>query len=190
MSWRFTRRACTIRSTRKCLQSRFFTTSATAAKNRFSRKGAFTRFGFEWTPESSGFYAWAPYSTHPKFLMAWVLLLYYYDFWPVGRASRFPWIGKTVSAPIWRQRKAGLWRGWPRAIVMKWHATRERSRAVPRRGNEIPSKTTASKTFKISKYRQTEKSSSTDLRQPAPFRSSFARRLTVTSCRRPYSLRI
>jgi len=35
--------------------------------------------GFEWLPDSSGFYAWAPYSTHPKFLTATVELLYYYD---------------------------------------------------------------------------------------------------------------
>ncbi len=42
-------------------------------------EGRIRPFGFEWTPDSSGFYAWAPYSTDPKFLMAWVLRLYYYD---------------------------------------------------------------------------------------------------------------
>jgi len=35
--------------------------------------------GFEWLPDSSGFYAWAPHSTHPKFLTATVELLYFYD---------------------------------------------------------------------------------------------------------------
>src|SRR5215470_11818973 len=35
--------------------------------------------GFGWLPDSSGFYAWAPFSTHPKFLTATVELLYYYD---------------------------------------------------------------------------------------------------------------
>jgi dipeptidyl aminopeptidase/acylaminoacyl peptidase len=42
-------------------------------------EGRIRPFGFEWAPDSSGFYAWAPYSSDPKFLMAWVLLLYYYD---------------------------------------------------------------------------------------------------------------
>jgi dipeptidyl aminopeptidase/acylaminoacyl peptidase len=35
--------------------------------------------GFEWTPDSSGFYAWAPFSNDPKFLTASIILLYYYD---------------------------------------------------------------------------------------------------------------
>ncbi|HET8966937.1 MAG TPA: prolyl oligopeptidase family serine peptidase [Candidatus Acidoferrum sp.] len=46
--------------------------------------------GFEWLPDSSGFYAWAPYSTHPKFLTATVELLYFY-----GVAS-----GKSVQVPL------------------------------------------------------------------------------------------
>ena len=53
-------------------------------------EGRIRPFGFEWTPDSSGFYAWAPYSTDPKFLVAWVLLLYYYDV-----AS-----GKSVPVPL------------------------------------------------------------------------------------------
>ena len=36
-------------------------------------------YGFEWTPDSSGFYAWAPFSNDPKFITASILLLYYYD---------------------------------------------------------------------------------------------------------------
>jgi dipeptidyl aminopeptidase/acylaminoacyl peptidase len=35
--------------------------------------------GFEWAPDNSGFYAWAPYSTHPKFLTGTIELLYFYD---------------------------------------------------------------------------------------------------------------
>src|SRR5258708_7172076 len=35
--------------------------------------------GFEWAPDGSGFYAIAPYSTHPKFLTATIELLYFYD---------------------------------------------------------------------------------------------------------------
>jgi dipeptidyl aminopeptidase/acylaminoacyl peptidase len=46
--------------------------------------------GFEWVPESSGFYAWAPYSTHPKFLTATVEQLYFYDLGP----------GKSVPVPL------------------------------------------------------------------------------------------
>jgi dipeptidyl aminopeptidase/acylaminoacyl peptidase len=46
--------------------------------------------GFEWLPDSSGFYAWAPYSTHPKFLTATVELLYFYHV--AG--------GKSVQVPL------------------------------------------------------------------------------------------
>jgi len=48
------------------------------------------RYGFEWMPDSTGFYAWAPYSTNPKFLTATIELLYFYDL-----AS-----GKTVQVPL------------------------------------------------------------------------------------------
>ncbi|MFI5059296.1 MAG: prolyl oligopeptidase family serine peptidase [Candidatus Acidiferrales bacterium] len=34
---------------------------------------------FEWAPDTSGFYAAAPYSTDPRFLMATIRLLYHYD---------------------------------------------------------------------------------------------------------------
>ncbi len=47
-------------------------------------------YGFEWTPDSSGFYAWAPYSTDAKFITASILLLYYYD---VGT-------GKSIQVPL------------------------------------------------------------------------------------------
>ncbi len=47
-------------------------------------------YGFEWTPDSSGFYAWAPYSSDPKFLTASIILLSYYDV-----AS-----GKSVKLPL------------------------------------------------------------------------------------------
>src|SRR5271168_2157185 len=35
--------------------------------------------GFAWAPDNSGFYAWAPYSTDPKFLTATIEQLYFYD---------------------------------------------------------------------------------------------------------------
>jgi len=45
--------------------------------------------GFEWLPNSSGFYAWAPYSTHPKFLTATVEQLYFYDL-SAGKSVQVP----------------------------------------------------------------------------------------------------
>ena len=47
-------------------------------KRIFSEGRVYPR-GFEWLPDSSGFYAWAPYSTHPKFLTATIELLYFYE---------------------------------------------------------------------------------------------------------------
>src|SRR5882672_10779525 len=42
-------------------------------------EGRIRPYGFEWAPDNSGFYAWAPYSTHPKFLTGTIELLYFYD---------------------------------------------------------------------------------------------------------------
>jgi dipeptidyl aminopeptidase/acylaminoacyl peptidase len=58
--------------------------------------------GFEWLPDSTGFYAWAPYSTHPKFLTATVELLYFYDV-AAGKSTQVPldWengIGSDLAA--------------------------------------------------------------------------------------------
>jgi dipeptidyl aminopeptidase/acylaminoacyl peptidase len=58
--------------------------------------------GFGWLPDSSGFYAWAPYSTHPKFLTATVELLYFYDM-AAGKSAQVPldWengIGSDLAA--------------------------------------------------------------------------------------------
>jgi dipeptidyl aminopeptidase/acylaminoacyl peptidase len=46
--------------------------------------------GFEWLPDGSGFYAWAPFSTHPKFLTATIEQLYFFDL-----AN-----GKSVQVPL------------------------------------------------------------------------------------------
>jgi dipeptidyl aminopeptidase/acylaminoacyl peptidase len=46
--------------------------------------------GFEWLPDSSGFYAWAPFSTHPKFLTATIEQLYFFD---LGK-------GNSVQVPL------------------------------------------------------------------------------------------
>jgi dipeptidyl aminopeptidase/acylaminoacyl peptidase len=52
-------------------------------------EGRIRPYGFEWLPDSSGFYAWAPYSTDSRFLTASIILLHYYDLsagkgFPVG----------------------------------------------------------------------------------------------------------
>jgi dipeptidyl aminopeptidase/acylaminoacyl peptidase len=58
--------------------------------------------GFEWLPDSSGFYAWAPFSTHPKFLTATIEQLYFFDL-AHGRSLQVPldWengIGSDLAA--------------------------------------------------------------------------------------------
>jgi dipeptidyl aminopeptidase/acylaminoacyl peptidase len=58
--------------------------------------------GFEWLPDSSGFYAWAPFSTHPKFLTATIEQLYLFDL-SNGRSVQVPldWengIGSDLAA--------------------------------------------------------------------------------------------
>jgi len=53
-------------------------------------EGRIRPYGFEWAPDSSGFYAWSPSSTDPKFLTASIVLLYYFD---VNT-------GKSVSVPL------------------------------------------------------------------------------------------
>jgi len=58
--------------------------------------------GFEWLPDSTGFYAWAPYSTHPKFLTATIEQLYFYDM-ATGKSVQVPlgWengIGSDLAA--------------------------------------------------------------------------------------------
>jgi dipeptidyl aminopeptidase/acylaminoacyl peptidase len=60
--------------------------------------------GFEWLPDSSGFYAWAPYSTHAKFLTATIEQLYFYDV-TAGRSVQVPldWengIGSDLAATL------------------------------------------------------------------------------------------
>jgi dipeptidyl aminopeptidase/acylaminoacyl peptidase/formylglycine-generating enzyme required for sulfatase activity len=42
-------------------------------------EGRVRPYGFAWAPDNSGFYAWAPYSTDPRFLTATITQLYFYD---------------------------------------------------------------------------------------------------------------
>ncbi len=59
-------------------------------------------YGFEWTPDSAGLYAWAPYSSDAKFITASIQLLYYYDI-STGKSIQVPldWengIGSDLAA--------------------------------------------------------------------------------------------
>jgi dipeptidyl aminopeptidase/acylaminoacyl peptidase len=60
------------------------------SEKRIFSEGRIYPRGFEWAPDNSGVYAWAPYSTHPKFLTATIELLYFYDV--AG--------GKSVQVPL------------------------------------------------------------------------------------------
>ena len=66
--------------------------------------------GFAWAPDNSGFYAWAPYSTDPKFLTATVEQLYFYDL-AAAKSAQVPldWengIGSDLAAtPGWIYRR-------------------------------------------------------------------------------------
>src|SRR5579859_2740555 len=53
-------------------------------------EGRVRPYGFEWAPDNSGFYEWAPYSSDPKFLTATIIQLYFYDV-----AA-----GKSVAVPL------------------------------------------------------------------------------------------
>ena len=59
-------------------------------------------YGFAWAPDNSGFYAWAPFSNHPKFLTASIVQLYFYDL-AAGKSVQVPldWengIGSDLAA--------------------------------------------------------------------------------------------
>jgi dipeptidyl aminopeptidase/acylaminoacyl peptidase len=65
-------------------------------------EGRVRPYGFEWAPDDSGFYAWAPYSTDPKFLTATIVRLYFYDV-AAGKSVQVPldWengIGSDLAA--------------------------------------------------------------------------------------------
>jgi dipeptidyl aminopeptidase/acylaminoacyl peptidase len=52
---------------------------ADGTEKQIFTEGRIRPYGFEWAPDNSGFYAWAPYSTDPKFLTATIIYLYFYD---------------------------------------------------------------------------------------------------------------
>jgi dipeptidyl aminopeptidase/acylaminoacyl peptidase len=65
-------------------------------------EGRIRPYGFEWAPDNSGFYAWAPYSTDPRFITASILLLHFYDV-NAGKSMQVPldWengIGSDLAA--------------------------------------------------------------------------------------------
>ena len=52
---------------------------ADGTEKQIFTEGRVRPYGFEWAPDNSGFYAWAPYSSDPKFLTATIEQLYFYD---------------------------------------------------------------------------------------------------------------
>jgi dipeptidyl aminopeptidase/acylaminoacyl peptidase len=65
-------------------------------------EGRVRPYGFEFAPDNSGFYAWAPYSSDPKFLTANIVQLYFYDL-AAGKSAAVPldWengIGSDLAA--------------------------------------------------------------------------------------------
>ena len=52
-------------------------------------EGRVRPYGFEWAPDNSGFYAWAPYSTDPRFITASIILLYFFDV-STGKSVQVP----------------------------------------------------------------------------------------------------
>ena len=65
-------------------------------------EGRIRPYGFEWAPDNSGFYAWAPYSTDARFLTANIILLYFFDV-NAGKSAQVPldWpngIGSDLAA--------------------------------------------------------------------------------------------
>jgi dipeptidyl aminopeptidase/acylaminoacyl peptidase len=52
---------------------------ADGSEKQIFTQGRIRPYGFEWLPDSSGFYGWAPYSTDARFLTASIILLYYFD---------------------------------------------------------------------------------------------------------------
>ena len=75
---------------------------ADGTEKQIFTEGRIRPYGFEWAPDNSGFYAWAPYSSDPKFLTANVLQLYFYDT-AAGKSTQVPldWengIGSDLAA--------------------------------------------------------------------------------------------
>jgi len=75
---------------------------ADGTETQIFTEGRVRPYGFEWAPDNSGFYAWAPYSSDPKFLTATIAQLYFYDM-AVGKSVKVPldWengIGSDLAA--------------------------------------------------------------------------------------------
>ncbi len=63
---------------------------ADGTEKQIFTEGRVRPYGFKWSTDNSGFYAWAPFSTDSRFLTASIILLYYYD------VS----LGKSVQVPL------------------------------------------------------------------------------------------
>jgi dipeptidyl aminopeptidase/acylaminoacyl peptidase len=75
---------------------------ADGTEKQIFTEGRVRPLGFEWAPDGSGFYAWAPYSTDPRFLTATIIELYFFDL-AAGKSVKVPleWengIGSDLAA--------------------------------------------------------------------------------------------
>jgi len=70
-----------------------------AARKQFSLEGRVRPYGFEWAPDNSGFYAWAPYSTDCEISYRDITLLYFYDM-NSGKSGQVPLDWETESGRI------------------------------------------------------------------------------------------
>ncbi len=75
----YTPRACITRSTRKFLPSPILHNLTDGTEKQIFTEGRIRPYEMEWTPDSTGFYLTAPFSTDPKFITASITLLYFYD---------------------------------------------------------------------------------------------------------------
>jgi dipeptidyl aminopeptidase/acylaminoacyl peptidase len=121
-------------------------------------EGRIRPYGFEWNPDNSGFYAWAPYSTDSRFITASILLLYYCDV-ITGKSAQVPldWengIGSDLAATPegfvvglaaghrfemarYTREKAGDARSWKRSSLEGDHAKNIESFEVSKDGKTI-----------------------------------------------------
>jgi dipeptidyl aminopeptidase/acylaminoacyl peptidase len=77
---------------------------ADGTEKRIFAEGRIYPYGFEWAPDQSGFYAWAPYSSDAKFLTATIIRLYFFDT-STGQSTEVPlgWengIGSDLAATM------------------------------------------------------------------------------------------
>lgn len=127
-------------------------------EKRIFTEGRVYPSAFEWATDTSGFYAAAPYSTHPKFQTASIELLYFYDLatgkivpvpldWENGLGSGFSatndgFVAGLAAGHRWEiarytRSKAGDAWAWKRASLQGQHASHIESFEVTPDGKTV-----------------------------------------------------